>query len=89
MTADDLKLRDLLVNVLLIEEAQYRDTLGPDEVATWDSVAMVEIAMAVEERFGYALEPDELVTLRSIGDIKSILASRGIAFVDVAGASAA
>ena len=80
MSPNDVKLRNLLVDVILIDDDQYRDDYGPDEIASWDSVGMVEIAVAIEKRFGYPLSPDEMVSLRSIGDIKKVLRSQGIDF---------
>ncbi len=80
MSPNDLKLKDLLVEILLIDDDQYRDDYGPDEIETWDSLAMVRIANAVEKEFGYAMSPEEMVSLGAIGDIKSILRSRQVVF---------
>jgi acyl carrier protein len=82
VSPNDVKLRNLLIDVLLIDEDQYRDDFGPDEISSWDSVGMVEIAVAVEQQFGYMLAPDEMVNLRSIGDIKDVLRSQGIDFAE-------
>jgi acyl carrier protein len=78
--ANDVKLKSLLVDVLLIEEEQYRDDYGPDQIASWDSLGMIEIAAAIHEHFGETLEPEEMVALRSIGDIKAVLRQRGVDF---------
>jgi len=80
MSPNDLKLFRLLEDTLLIEEDQFRDEYGPDEIETWDSLAMVNIASAVEKEFGYAMSPEEMVSLGSIGDVKSILRARGVRF---------
>jgi acyl carrier protein len=80
MSPNDLKLRNLLVEILLIDDEQYRDENGPDTIETWDSLAMVRIATGVEEAFDYSMTPEEMVSLDSIGDIKSILRSHDIAF---------
>lgn len=72
------RLRNLLVEILLIDEDQYRDEYGPDEIETWDSLAMVTIASGVEAEFGYAMSSDEIVSMDTIGAIKSILRSQGI-----------
>jgi len=77
MSPNDQKLLRLLIEILLIEENQYRDEYGPDEIETWDSLAMVTIASAVEREFGYTMSPEEMVSMGSIGDIKSILRTRG------------
>ena len=80
MSPNDLKLRNLLVEILLIDDDQYRDENGPDAIETWDSLAMVRIAVGVEEAFGYKMTPEEMVSLDSIGDIKAILRSHDIGF---------
>jgi acyl carrier protein len=78
MSPNDLKLRNLLFEILLIDEDEYLDDYGPDEIETWDSLAMVTIASAIEKEFGHALSPEEMVSLESIGNIKDILRSRGV-----------
>jgi acyl carrier protein len=80
MSPNDLKLRNLLVDTLLIDDDQYRDENGPDAIDTWDSLAMVRIAAGIEEAFGCSLTPEEMVSLESIGDIKTILKSHDIRF---------
>jgi acyl carrier protein len=80
MSPNDLKLRNLLVEILLIDDDQYRDENGPDAIETWDSLAMVRIAIGIEESFGYGMTPDEIVSLDSIGNIKAILRSHDIRF---------
>jgi acyl carrier protein len=80
MSPNDLKLRNLLVEILLIDDDQYRDENGPDAIETWDSLGMVRIAVGIEESFGYGMTPDEIVSLDSIGNIKAILRSHDIRF---------
>lgn len=80
MSPNDLKLRDLLIEILLIDDDQYRDENGPDSIETWDSLAMVRIAAGIEEAFGCSLTPEEMVSFESIGDIKTVLRSRDIRF---------
>ena len=80
MSPNDLKLRNLLVEILLIDDEQYSEENGPDTIETWDSLAMVRIATGVEETFGCSMTPEEMVSLDSIGDIKAILRSHDIAF---------
>lgn len=80
MSPNDLKLRDLLVDILLIDDDQYRDENGPDVIETWDSLAMIRIATGIEESFHCAMSPEEMVSLESIGDIKAILRSHGVRF---------
>ncbi|MEW6052152.1 MAG: acyl carrier protein [Candidatus Zixiibacteriota bacterium] len=80
MSPNNQKLLRLLEDILLIDDTQYRDEFGPDEIETWDSLAMVSIAAAVEKEFGYAMTPEEMVSMGTIGDIKSVLRGQGVGF---------
>jgi acyl carrier protein len=80
MSPNDVKLRDLLVEILLIDEEQYRDENGPDTIETWDSLAMVRIAAGVQDAFAYTMTPEEMVSLESIADIKAILRAHDVGF---------
>lgn len=77
---NDAKLRALLVEVLLIDESEYRDDTGPDDIETWDSLAMVSIATGVRREFAYEMTPEEMVSLECIGDIKDLLRRNGAVF---------
>ena len=78
MSTNENKLRVLLEDILLIDESQYQDDYGPDEIETWDSLATINIANAIEKEFGYSMSPEEIVSLETIGDIKTVLISKGI-----------
>ena len=77
---NNIRLRNLLEEVLLIDNDQYRDDYGPDEIETWDSLASVSIAAAIEKEFGYAMLPEEMASLGAISDLKEILRSQGFDF---------
>jgi len=80
MSPNEKKLFNLLVEILLIDEEQFNDDYGPDEIETWDSLASVSIAAAVEKEFGHAMSPEEIALMDSIGDIKKYLRSGGVNF---------
>jgi acyl carrier protein len=76
------KLQDLLVDVLLLEPEEYSLDLSRSQVDTWDSLAVVSIAVGVDETFGYHPTPDEATAMRSVRDIIRLLESKGITFDD-------
>ena len=78
MSPNDQKLLNVLEEILLIDESQYKDDHGPDEIDTWDSLATVSIAAALEKEFGYQMSPEQMATLECIGDIKAALRSGGV-----------
>ena len=80
MSPNDSKLKDVLVEILLIDDDQYQDDFGPDEIETWDSLATVNIAAAAENAFGVAFSPEQMAELECIGDVKEVLRAGGIEF---------
>ena len=76
------KLRDLLMDVLLLSEQEFSFELRRDQVETWDSLAVVAIAAGIDETFGYHFTPDEAVGLTGVRDIMKILEREGISFAE-------
>ena len=74
------KLQDLLLDVLLLDPSEFRFDLKREEIETWDSMAVVAVAVGVDETFGYHFSPDEATSLTGVGDIIRILETKGISF---------
>lgn len=74
------KLQELIQDVLLLEPDEYSLDLRREDVDTWDSLAVVSIAVGVHETFGYHPTPDEATAIQGVRDVISLLESRGIAF---------
>jgi acyl carrier protein len=76
------KLRDLLMEVLLLTDEEFSFDLKREQVETWDSLAVVAIAAGIDETFGYHFTPDEAVGLTGVRDIITILEREGIRFAE-------
>ena len=74
------KLQDLLLDVLLLEPSEFRFDLKREEIETWDSMAVVAVAVGVDETFGYHFTPDEATSLTGVDDIIRVLETKGISF---------
>ena len=46
---------------------------GPDEIEGWDSMAHLNLVMAVGEEFGVELDFNEIMGIGTVGDILKIL----------------
>jgi acyl carrier protein len=75
-------LQNLLTDVLLLDRNEFRFDLKREDVNTWDSLAVVALAVGIQETFGYHMRPDEAVTVSSVEDIIKILSANGIFFND-------
>ena len=74
------KLKDLLMDVFLIEESEYSLDLSQQDVDTWDSLGLVSMAVGVEETFGYHFTQEEALSIKKFRDIVDVLESKGISF---------
>ena len=57
---------------LVVPEASFTDDLDVD------SLSMVEVAVAAEERFGVRIPDADLAKLKTVGDAVSYIASQGV-----------
>ena len=76
------KLRDLLIEVLLLTDQEFSFDLKREQVETWDSLAVVAIAAGIDETFGYHFTPDEAIGITGVRDIIIILEREGIRFAE-------
>ena len=75
-------LRDLLIDIFLLEPEEFRFNLTREEVETWDSLAVVSVAVGVKEAFGYHFTPEEAASVQKVQDIIDILETKGICFAE-------
>lgn len=61
---------------------QHTDLLtpatSPDDVSRWDSLQHIALIRAIETTFDIDLSLDEMMEMRTVGDIEAILQRRGI-----------
>lgn len=76
------KLRELLLEVLLLTDEEFSFDLNRAQVETWDSLAVVAIAAGVDETFGYHFTPDQAAGITGVNDIIRVLEREGISFAD-------
>jgi acyl carrier protein len=74
------KLKNLLLDVFLLEPSEFRFDLRREDVDTWDSLGVVAMAVGVQETFGYHFTPEEATRIRGVQDIIDILSSKGVSF---------
>lgn len=72
------KLRQLLIDVFLLEPAEFRFDLRREEIDTWDSLGVISIGVGLKETFGHHPTPAEAMALSSVADIVRLLEAKGI-----------
>jgi len=67
---------------IFAEAFQYEGPITPAtgvaEVQRWDSLQHIALVRLIEETFGISLTMDEMMEMRSAGDIDAVLARHGV-----------
>lgn len=71
MTADEIRtgIAEILNEVADVEVSDVTDDKSFTDDLDVDSLSMVEVAMAAEEKFGVKIPDDELPNLKTVGDV--------------------
>jgi acyl carrier protein len=51
-------------------------TSSPDSIETWDSIQHLNFVLALEEKFGLQLSPEEMEQMRSVGEAAKVVESK-------------
>jgi acyl carrier protein len=51
-------------------------TSSPETLENWDSVQHLNLVLALEEKFGMQLSPEEIEQMKSIGDTAKLIESK-------------
>jgi acyl carrier protein len=72
------RLSGILRETLDLEDIEIRADTSRDDLENWDSVAHVELVLAIESEFEVSLTPDEIGEIAGVRDILDILERRGV-----------
>ena len=71
-------LTGILIDIFKIPVGELTEAFDLRESEFWDSLKFMEMIASIEEAFEVELEADEIVTMTSCGNIRSMLSSKGI-----------
>lgn len=72
-----MKLKQIVANILEINPDQLSDMSNAQNTPRWDSLRHIEVIFAVESAFHVRFTMPEITSLRNLGDIRSLLMSKG------------
>ena len=72
-TLDD-KLRGVMAVVLKVPVATIDENSSPDNIATWDSIAHINLTMALEGEFGISFTDEQVVGMLNYELIRATVA---------------
>lgn len=70
-------LHQTVSSVLGVPEAEVTAESSPDTISSWDSVAHLNLVMAVEEAFSVSFTPEEALDMTSVRLLDMVLAEKG------------
>ena len=63
-------------DVFDVDRASLKETSGPEQIETWDSVQHLNLILAMEAHFSLQFEPEEMDQMISLGRIAEIVEAR-------------
>ena len=64
--------------VLRVPVEDLKDDSSPENIPRWDSLAAVNLILAIEEEFGVKLNTREIGSMRSIAAVRGVLRAKGV-----------
>lgn len=73
------RLVELVAEVLELPAAEIGQDTGPATTGQWVSLRHLRIVAAVEDTYGVSFTPREIRGIRSVADLRALLAARDVA----------
>ena len=74
----NLKLKELLKEVLNLTDKEFAESLTQDDISGWDSLKHMELVISLEKKYNLTLKLEEILEMNSIQAILNVLKRRGI-----------
>ena len=66
-------LEEVIASAFRINPARVTDALAFNGIPEWDSLAHMELMLALEEAYGVSIDEDRMIELTSVAAIRSFL----------------
>ena len=74
MTASTLQqVRSIASDIFGISADKITAESSPETIETWDSMQHLNLVLAIEEKFGVQLEPEDIEQMKSIGAVATLV----------------
>ena len=65
--------------VLGVPQESITDETSPENTPEWDSVQAMNLVSALEEAFGIRLSTKEIISMKTVGTVRTVLKNKGVA----------
>ena len=79
MLENSEKLLTLLSGVFKVDARVINDETSPENIDTWDSFNTLKMITLIENEFKITLPLEDVVKIKSVKDIKTLLVANGVA----------
>jgi acyl carrier protein len=73
-----MRLHDVFAQVLDEPADHFTDDSSPENMLKWTSMRHVTLLIEIENAYDIRFSNTEMTTMRSMGDIKAVLAKKGV-----------
>ncbi|MGQ9845641.1 MAG: acyl carrier protein [Caldisericia bacterium] len=70
------KLKNLILKELNLNDFNLTDSTVAKDVPGWDSLKNLSIIMSIEEEFNITFQADEIINIKNVGDLQSLIDSK-------------
>jgi acyl carrier protein len=74
-----MRVAKVFSEVLGLPPDMITDATSPDNTPQWDSMAAMNLVVAIEDEFDVRLSTAEIVSMRNVAIVKKVLTSKGVA----------
>jgi len=74
-----MRVAKVFSEVLGVSPDSINDTTSPDNTPQWDSMAAMNLVVAIEDEFDVRLTTAEIVSMRNVAIVKKVLTAKGVA----------
>jgi len=78
VTLTDQRLQQIFREAFENDKLTLTDSLSPENMPQWDSLAHVKLLTGCEEEFGVKFTIEETVESTSVAKLKAVLTSKGV-----------
>ena len=73
-----MRIAKVFSEVLGVSTDSITDATSPDNTPQWDSMAAMNLVVAIEDEFDVRLSTGEIMSMRTVALVKKVLAAKGI-----------
>jgi acyl carrier protein len=71
-------LHEVVARALKVPVASVDDSSSPETLRRWDSLRHLDLMTAIEAAYDTRFSPEEIISARSVGDVRRLLSEKGV-----------